>query len=582
MRSGNEKHAADTWCLGKGFEEAWAHFRPSKPCVSLSIDGMETLRKNQIYECVIEGYSSEGHGVCRIGGRAVFVPRTITGETWRVRLVKVGAAAVYGRAEELIEASPARVEPLCPYFGKCGGCDTWHMSYEEELRFKLGRVNDALRHIGKQTVAAKKIIPSESITRYRNKGIFAVADSGSGPVSGFYRERSHDMIEVKSCLIQSELSDRAAAAVTAFMRECGIPAYDEQSGRGAVRHVFSRVAVNTGDAVVCIVANRGFGADTPALVSALRAACPELTGIVLNINKTRGNTVLAGDFYTLWGKAEIRDILCGFEFEIAPQAFFQINPPQAEKLYAKAVEYAFERDVSLAFDLYCGAGTISLCLSRHAERVIGAEIVPEAIENAKKNAAENGVGNVSFICADAGTAAESLSISGLRPDVVVVDPPRKGMDEAAIAAVSSMLPERIVYVSCDPATLARDILRFNSHGYSLAEATAVDMFPRTSHVETVVLLSREPNPLTVEVRMEVETGEVKEHPTYKRIQEYVQEKYGFKVHAAYIAEVKRMVGLDMHKAPNAVEQRKREHHPCPSEKVEAIKDALRHFGLIAE
>ena len=248
--------------------------------------------------------------------------------------------------------------------------------------------------------------------------------------------------------------------------------------------------MNTGDAVVCVVANKGFGADTPALVSALRAACPELTGIVLNINKTRGNTVLAGDFYTLWGKAEIRDILCGFEFEIAPQAFFQINPPQAEKLYAKAVEYAFERDVSLAFDLYCGAGTISLCLSRHAERVIGAEIVPEAIENAKKNAAENGVGNVSFICADAGTAAESLSISGLRPDVVVVDPPRKGMDEAAIAAVSSMRPERIVYVSCDPATLARDILRFNSHGYSLVEATAVDMFPRTSHVETVCLLSK--------------------------------------------------------------------------------------------
>ncbi len=439
---------------------------------------------------MIEGYSSEGHGVCHIDNRAVFVPKTIVGERCRVRLVKVSSTAIYGRVEELLDPSPARVEPCCPYFGRCGGCDTWHMSYEEELRFKLGRVNDALRRIGKQTVAAGEIIPSESISRYRNKGIFVVSQADDGPVSGFFRERSHEVTEVKSCLIQSELSERAASTVISFMREHDIPAYDEQSGRGVVRHVFSRVAVNTSDAVVCVVANKGFGAETSALVSALRSTCPELTGIVLNVNKTRGNTVLAGDFHTLWGKAELRDILCGFEFEIAPQAFFQINPPQAEKLYAKAVEYAFPRDVPLAFDLYCGAGTISLCLSRHAKKVIGAEIVPEAIENAKKNAAANEVENVSFICADAGAAAESFSSSGLRPNVVVVDPPRKGMDKTAIAAVSSMEPERIVYVSCDPATLARDILRFNAYGYLLTEATAVDMFPRTSHVECVVLMTR--------------------------------------------------------------------------------------------
>lgn len=451
---------------------------------------MDNLRKNQIYECLIDGYSSEGHGVCHINGRAVFVPKAIVGERCRVKLVKVGSAAIYGIVEELLEPSPARTEPLCPYFSRCGGCDTWHMSYDEELRFKLGRVNDALRRIGKQTITADEIIPCENILRYRNKGIFVVADSGEGPVSGFFRERSHEITEVKSCLIQSALSERAAAAVVSFMREHSIPAYDEQTGRGVVRHVFSRVAVNTRDAVVCVVANKGFGADTPGLISALRLACPELTGIVLNINKFRGNTVLTGDFYTLWGKAEIHDILCGFEFEIAPQAFFQINPPQAEKLYSKAVEYAFPYDVPLAFDLYCGAGTISLCLSMHAEKVIGAEIVPEAIENAKRNAAANKIENVSFICADAGSAAESFSASGLRPNVIVVDPPRKGMDEAAIAAVSSMQPERIVYVSCDPATLARDILRFNGFGYSLIKATAVDMFPRTSHVETVCLMSR--------------------------------------------------------------------------------------------
>lgn len=451
---------------------------------------MDNLSKNQIHECYIDGYSSEGHGVCHIGGRAVFVPKTIMGEKWVIKLVKVTSTAIYARAEELIEPSPSRIQPECPYFGKCGGCDTWHMSYDEELRFKLGRVNDALHHIGRQTVSASEIIASERITRYRNKGIFAVSDNGSGPVSGFYRERSHDMIVVERCLIQNELSEKAAFAVTEFMRDNGVPAYDEQSGRGIVRHVFCRRAVNTDDAVACIVANKGFGSRTEGLVDALRKACPELTGIVLNINKSRGNTVLAGDFHTLWGKAEIRDILCGFEFEIAPQAFFQINPAQAEKLYAKAVEYAFPHDEELAFDLYCGAGTISLCLSRHAGKVIGAEIVPEAIVNAKKNASSNSIENVEFICADAGKAAEALAVQGLKPNVVVVDPPRKGMDEKAVAAVASMGPERIVYISCNPATLARDILRFNGLGYTLKEATAVDMFPRTCHVETVVLMSR--------------------------------------------------------------------------------------------
>ena len=275
------------------------------------------------------------------------------------------------------------------------------------------------------------------------------------------------------------------------MNQNSIPAYDEESGRGVVRHVFCRRAVNTGDAVACIVAARGFGADTPRLVEALRQQCPELSGIVLNINKNRGNTVLAGDFYTLWGRPDITDSLNGVSFDISPQSFFQINPPQAEKLYAKAVEYAALSKESLAFDLYCGAGTISLCLAKCAGKVIGAEIVPEAIENAKQNAEKNGIDNAEFICADAGKAAAELAGRGLKPDAVVVDPPRKGMCEEAVAAVASMSPERIVYVSCNPATLARDILRFNSCGYTLKEVTAVDMFPRTCHVETIVLLQRE-------------------------------------------------------------------------------------------
>ena len=449
---------------------------------------MEELKKNQIYTVAIDGYSSEAYGVCRIGGRAAFVPRALEGEKWRVRIVKAGASAVYTRGEELLEPSPARIEPDCPFFGKCGGCDCRHMSYEEELRFKLDRVNAALERIGRQTVKAKEIVGSDVIERYRNKGIFAVAEVDGAPQSGFFRERSHELIGVDCCLLQNELAERAAKAVTAFMRKNAFPAYDEKSGRGTVRHVFCRRALRTSDAVVCIVSAKGFGDKTPLLVDALRETCPELSGIVLNVNKTPGNTVLTGEFHTLWGKAEIVDELCSSKFSIAPQAFFQINPPQAERLYERAVRFAGSGE--LAFDLYCGAGTISLCLAGHFRRVIGAEIVPEAIENARANAKANGVENIEFLCADAGEAAQKLAARDLRPDVIVVDPPRKGMSEEAVRAVCSMGPQRVVYVSCDPATLARDILRFTELGYTLREATAVDMFPRTSHVETVVLMTK--------------------------------------------------------------------------------------------
>ena len=467
---------------------------------------MEELKKNQIYTVAIDGYSSEAYGVCRIGGRAVFVPRALEGEKWRVRIVKVSASAVYARGEELLEPSPARIEPDCPFFGKCGGCDCRHMSYEEELRFKLDRVNAALERIGRQTVKAKEIVGSDVIERYRNKGIFAVAEVNGAPQSGFFRERTHELIGVDRCLLQNELAERAAKAVTAFMSKNAFPAYDEKSGGGTVRHVFCRRAHRTSDAVVCIVSAKGFGDKTPFLVDALREACPELSGIVLNVNKTRGNTVLAGEFHTLWGKAEIVDELCGSKFSIAPQAFFQINPPQAERLYERAVRYAGSGE--LAFDLYCGAGTISLCLARHFRRVIGAEIVPEAIENARANAEANGVENIEFLCADVGEAAQMLAARDLRPDVIVVDPPRKGMSEEAVRAVCSMGPERVVYVSCDPATLARDILRFTELGYTLREATAVDMFPRTCHVESVILMSRAGSRLQVEcIKDKAETKE---------------------------------------------------------------------------
>ena len=452
---------------------------------------MYDLKKNEIYTVEIEGYSSEGFGVCRIGGRAVFVPETLVGESWEIKLLKVGASAVYAKALRCLSPSAARIAPACPHFGRCGGCDCCHMSYEEELRFKLRRVNETLKRIGRQTFEVTEILGSEQQERYRNKAIFAVAERDGVPAFGFYRPRSHELIPVEDCLLQRREACRAAEAVLRFMRDHSIRAYDELSGRGHVRHVFYRGAVQGTDAVVCIVSARGFGTLTQELVEALRGACPELSGIVLNINKSRGNTVLSGDFHCLWGRAEIRDRLCGLEFSIAPQAFFQINPPQAEKLYERAAAYALADSPALVLDLYCGAGTISLCLAKEAARVIGAEIVPEAIGNARENAERNAVHNAEFLCADAAEAARHLAEQGLRPGAIVVDPPRKGLSGDTIRAIASMAPPRVVYVSCNPATLARDVLLFQEQGYSLRDACAVDMFPRTSHVETVVALSHQ-------------------------------------------------------------------------------------------
>ena len=543
---------------------------------------MEQLKKNKIFEAEIEAYNSEGSGVARILGRAIFVPRTIVGETWRIVIVKVTASAVYGRALEPVKISPERRAPECENYLRCGGCSLWHMSYDEELRFKKQRVNDALRHIGRQTVQAETIIGSDEVTHYRNKGIYAVREQGGKACKGFFAPRSHELVPVESCLIQSEIADKAADAVVRFLNENGIRAYDEKTRRGLVRHVYVRRAVNTTDAVAVIVASGGFGARTQALVEHMRRACPELSGIVLNVNKSDGNTVLAGDFHTLWGREFIRDSLGGIVYELAPQAFYQINPPQAEKLYRKAVEYAAPEGKTV-LDMYCGAGTISLFLARAAKQVIGAEIIPEAVENARENARRNGIENAGFICADASEAAEKFLRDGVRPEVVVVDPPRKGMDEAAVRALCGMEPDRVVYVSCNPATLARDITVFNSSGYELKCAEAVDMFPRTSHVETVCLLSKlnVKHHIEVEITMdELDLTAAESKATYDEIKAYVLEKFGFKVSQLYIAQIKRKCGIIERKNYNQSKKEDAKVPKCPPEKEAAIMDALKHFQMI--
>ncbi len=535
-------------------------------------------REGQLCRLVIDGYASDGAGVARLDGMVVFVQGGIRGEACDVRLTHVGRSALWGRVEEVVNPSPARIFPRCLHYTKCGGCQFRHMNYAEELEAKRIRVEDALRRLGGAEIHVSAILGAEQVDRYRNKAQFPVA---KGPRIGFYRPRSHDVIDVDDCLLQGEAAARLRGAVKEWMAEYSIPAYNERTFTGLVRHVYVRTN-RAGRSLCCLLVN-GRGVPREAeLVRALRRAEPNLAGVVLGVNEKHNNVILGDSYRTLWGEDFLSDTLCGLTFRLSVPSFYQVNPAQTEVLYGKALEFAGLTGAETVLDLYCGIGTISLVMARKAGMVWGGEVVPQAVDDAIANAQRNHIENARFLCADAGEAARYLEGEGVRPDVVCVDPPRKGLAEDVVDTIADMGPQRVVYVSCDPGTLGRDVKRFAGRDYTLKKAVAVDMFPRTAHVETVVLLSRETNPLTVEVRMEVETGEVKEHPTYKRIQEYVQEKYGFKVHTAYIAEVKRMVGLDMHKAPNAVERRKHEYHPCPPEKVEAIKDALRHFGLISE
>ena len=433
-----------------------------------------------IFDGELESFPSQGAGVCRVDGRAVFVPRALPGETWRVRVVKAGKTAVWGRGEELLVPSPMRREPPCPVFGKCGGCAAMHMDYELELQFKLQRVNDALRRIGGLALQAETILGAAAQTGYRNKAIYNFAP---GPVCGFYRPRSHDVIQTERCLLQPEEFDRAAGALLAWMKERDVPAYDEATGKGLIRHLFLRRT--SGHFAACIVAA---GNVDVSAVDALRRACPTLTGVLLCENRKPGNVVLSGAIRLLWGSDTVEETLCGARFDLSPLTFFQVNTAQAEALYSLAGEYARSAGKTV-LDLYCGAGTIGLSVARDAKLLVGSDIVPSAIENARRNAAKNGVTNVRYLCGDAKDTARQLAEEGLRPDVIITDPPRKGMDETVLQALATMAPERIVYVSCDPATLARDLKRLSDLGYTPRRCTAVDMFPRTWHVETVVLLT---------------------------------------------------------------------------------------------
>ena len=448
---------------------------------------MAQLQKNQVHTVTVTGYTAEGLGVARAEGQVVFIHGGVRGEVCAVRILKVLKNVAYGRVEEILTRSPARREPDCPHYPACGGCDFRHISYEEELEAKRQRVEDALRRIGGAEIPVEEILGSQAVDGYRNKCQFPVSPEGR---AGFYRARSHDVVPAADCRLQAEQANAVARAVEAYLREEGVPAYDERTRRGLLRHIYVRTS-REGRALVCLVVNGEALPREAALVERIRAACPETAGVVLNTNDRDTNVVLGERYRTLWGEDTLTDTLCGLRFRLSVPSFYPVNRAQAERLYGKAREFAGLTGRETVLDLYCGAGTITLVMARQAGQAVGAEIAAAAVENAEENARLNGVENVRFLLGDAGEAAARLAAEALRPQVVVVDPPRKGLGEEVIAAIAAMGPERVVYVSCDPGTLGRDLRRFAEAGYRAARAAAVDLFPRTRHVETAALLLRE-------------------------------------------------------------------------------------------
>ena len=522
------------------------------------------------------------------GTEYAVVKGALPGQTVRFAVNKAKKDKTEGRLLEVVTPSPIELpEPDCRHFGLCGGCSLRSLPYEAQLALKEEQVLSLLNSVLADACPDyifEGILPSPVKDGYRNKMEFSFGDEyKDGPLAlGLHKKNSfYDIITVDSCRIVHEDFRRILSCVLTYFTELHAPYYHKQSHTGYLRHLVVRRAAGTGDILINLVTTSQQAFPLAALAESLLSLPLEgrIAGIRHSVNDSPADVVRSDSSEMLYGRDFFFEELLGLRFRISAFSFFQTNTPGAKVLYGVVRNYAGAARDRLIFDLYSGTGAIAQLLAPVAKKVIGVEIVEEAVAAARENAALNHLDNCEFI---AGDVLQVIGALPKKPDLIILDPPRDGIHPKALPKILEFGVKEIIYVSCKPTSLIRDLEVFLQHGYRVVRACAVDMFPGTAHVETVVLLSRETNPLTVEVRMEVETGEVKEHPTYKRIQEYVQEKYGFKVHTAYIAEVKRMVGLDMHKAPNAVEQRKHEYHPCPPEKVEAIKDALRHFGLIAE
>lgn len=547
------------------------------------------LQKNQILTLRIERLSSDGSGVAHSpDGETVFVPGAAPGDEADVRIVKDCKRYAFGILDHLRTPSPDRIPVDCAVAGPCGGCSLRHLDYTAELRAKQENVTDAFRRIGGLDVPVLDICPSPEVDRYRNKVQFPVGlDKNGNPCIGFYAGRTHRIVPCPDCKLQPGVLNDIGNALCRFFAENGIQPYNEETGRGLVRHIFLRRGAHSGQIMVCLVCTRPNFPHADALCTRLREQFADIATILLNVNSKNTNVILGTETHTLYGPGYIEDTLCGVPVQLGPLSFYQVNTLAAERLYGIAAQYAQLTPDDLLLDLYCGMGTIGLSMVDHCRELVGVEIVPEAIESAKANAARMGdavAAKSCFFCADAGQAATRLAAEGLHPDVVMLDPPRKGCDEATLSAVVRMAPRRVVYVSCNPATAARDAAWLENNGYHAEKVQPVDLFPRTKHCECVIALSKgeiDSKKVRVEFSLEgMDTSGLQKGATYPEIKARVLEQTGLKVSSLYISQVKQKCGLEVRENHHKAKSENTKQPQCPPEKEAAIRDALKYFKMI--
>ncbi|MBD9009976.1 MAG: 23S rRNA (uracil(1939)-C(5))-methyltransferase RlmD [Clostridiales bacterium] len=537
------------------------------------------MNKNDVFEIEITGMTDDGSGVGRAEGIAVFVPYTIVGETVRTHIIKVNKTYAIGKLLEVVVPAQTRVKAECPYFYRCGGCQLWHMDYSEELKFKQNKVSDCIKRIAGLDVPVSEIIGADCVSRYRNKVQLPVSNEGIG----FYRRNSHDVIDMYDCLLQSTDTKKIIDSIRKWMCEYDIEPYDEKEKSGNIRHIYTRSC--DGGIMVVIVTKEDELPNKKELISAISDTKLKISGIIQNINTRDTNVVLGRKNIILWGREFVSDKLDKLNFEISPNSFYQVNKTQMLKLYSEAKRMAGLTGHEMLWDVYCGIGTIGQFMADKCGRVVGIEIVPEAVENARENARLNNIKNAEYYCGAAEKLAPVLVGEGLKPDVVILDPPRRGCDERLLNTIIKVKPKRIVYISCKPSTLARDLKYLNSNGYTPQKIVPVDMFPRTCHVETVVLLSQlkqKPDDyinVTIELDdMDITSAETK--ATYDEIKKYVAEhNAGMKVSNLYISQVKRKCGIEVGKNYNSPKNEDSRQPQCPEDKESAIVEALKHFKM---
>ena len=546
------------------------------------MDKLMPLNKNDDIELRIDSLGSEGQGVGRYEGMAVFVPFALPNELVKAHIIKVAKNYAVGKLIKVIEPSKVRREPRCSSFTRCGGCNLMHMDYAAQLEYKRDLVENAFARIAKiEGVHVENTIGMDEPYHYRNKAAFPFAMVDGRMCFGFFAPRSHRLIPIDGCFIEQEPLYNVASAVHCWAEENEIQPYDEETGSGTIRHVVSRITTS-GD-IMAVIVTKGKPKKLNKLVDMLKERCEGIKSIILNRNDEDTNVIFGRSYETLWGEDSLTENLCGFEFSVSAASFLQVNPVQTECLYAQVEAFLPEKDGFEAIDVYCGTGTISMILSKRAKHVTGIENIKPAVEDAARNAERNGAGNADFICADAAEALPELIEKGTRPDVIVIDPPRKGCDKAVLNAITGSAVQRVIYVSCDPATLARDVRILVDGGYSIQKVQPIDMFPQTAHVETVCLLSKLNAKQHIEVNLEMDELDLtvaEKKATYDEIKAYVLEHSGLKVSSLYIAQVKQKCGIIERENYNKPKSEDAKQPQCPPDKEKSIKEALKHFGMI--